>query len=88
MGLPLKKAKITKCVAENVDLSEVDLTEANCTDTDFSTARFQQTNLTKANLKGASNYAIDVNQNTIKQARFSLPEAVSLLKGLDIVLVD
>lgn len=88
MGVTLKKSQMTNCMAENVDLSEVDLSEANCTGTDFSSARFQQTNLTKANLKNATNYAIDINQNTIKRATFSLPEAVSLLKGLDIVLAD
>lgn len=88
LGVTLKKAAMTKCIAENVDLSEADLSEADCTGTDFSSARFQQTNLTKANLKDATNYAIDINQNIIKRATFSLPEAVSLLKGLDIVLAD
>lgn len=88
MGLTLKKVTLTKCMAENADFSEADLTEANCSHTNFLSARFLQTNLTKTNFENASNYAIDVNQNTIKQARFSLPEAISLLKGLDIVLSD
>lgn len=88
MGLPLKKIKLVKCVAENVDFADADLTETDCTHTNFLSARFNQTNLTKANFDNAVNYAIDVHQNTIKGARFSLPEAVSLLNSLGIVLVD
>jgi hypothetical protein len=34
------------------------------------------------------NYRIDPGQNILKQARFSLPEAMSLLHSMDIVLVD
>lgn len=88
MGLKLNKVKIVRSMAENVDFSEADLTGADCSYTDFLAARFQQTDLTGVNFEMSSNYAIDVYQNTIKKARFSLPEAVSLLNSLDIVLVD
>jgi hypothetical protein len=42
--------------------------------------------LTAADFNDARNYAIDVKQNRLKKTKFALPEAVSLLKGLDIVL--
>ena len=37
---------------------------------------------------GQDNYRIDPSQNAVKKAKFSLPEAMSLLYGLDIVLVE
>jgi len=86
--LKLPHLVMRECVAHEVDLTEADLTEAHCSKTDFAGARFAQTNLTKADLRGAYNYQIDVNFNTIKQAHFSLPEAISLLSGLDIILDD
>jgi fluoroquinolone resistance protein len=51
-------------------------------------SRFLHTNLTEANFTDASNYAIDVQQNTVKHAKFALPEAVNLLRCMDIELVD
>ncbi len=41
-----------------------------------------------ADFRGARNYAIAADLNTLKQAKFSLPEAVALLHGLDIILED
>jgi len=88
IGVKLKKATLTKCVARDVDFSEANLTGANCTDTDFSESRFSGTNLTDADFTQATNYQINVTQNTVKGAKFSLPEAMALLYGLDIILVE
>jgi len=49
---------------------------------------FGNTNLTEADLSRARNYHIDPGQNVLRQARFSLPEAKSLLYSMDIVLVE
>ena len=88
IGLKLKEVQITKCVAKDVDFSETDLTKADCSHTDFSNSRFSHTNLTKANFEGAIHYTIDVTSNTLKKTKFSLPEAMSLLYSLDIILVE
>lgn len=87
-GLELNKVSFAKCVARDVDFAEADLTEANCNGADFSESRFLNTNLTEANFVGATNYVINVNFNTVKKTKFSLPEAMSLLYSLDIVLVE
>jgi fluoroquinolone resistance protein len=71
-----------------VDFAEADLTLANCTFTDFTNSRFQHTNLTQADFTGATNYTIAPNLNTLKKTKFSLPEAMALLYGLDIVLTE
>jgi uncharacterized protein YjbI with pentapeptide repeats len=77
---------IRKCEAKEVDFIETNLTGANFRHTDFENAIFYKTNLTDADFTGAVNYAIDVNNNTFKKTRFSLPEALSLLNGLDIII--
>jgi uncharacterized protein YjbI with pentapeptide repeats len=88
MGLDLKKIKISRCIARDVDFSDANLTQADCTQTDFSGSRFLHTNLSEADFSGASNYSIAANLNTLKKTKFSLPEAMSLLHGLDIILTD
>lgn len=88
VGLSLKGIRLVQCSARDVDFAEADLTEADCSETDFADSRFLHTNLTRANFTGATNYAIDPGLNVLTQARFSLPEAIALLRGLDIVLTE
>ena len=54
------------------------------TDTDLLGTLFHQCNLTKADFRNAKNYAIDIQANNLKKAKFSFPEAINLLKCLDI----
>ena len=49
---------------------------------------FEETDLSGADFTEAVNYTINILHNSIKKANFSRFEAVSLLEGLDIVLVD
>lgn len=88
IGLSLRGVNITGCVARDVDFAEVDLSQANCRHTDFSDSRFLHTDLTEADFTGASNYAIDANLNVLKRTKFLLPEAISLLYSLDIILSE
>jgi fluoroquinolone resistance protein len=87
-GLNLRSVSITRCVARDVDFSDSDLTRADCTLTDFFESRFQHTNLTEADFSGATNYMIGAHLNTLRKTKFSLPEAMSLLYGLDIILAE
>lgn len=88
MGLNMREIEIVRCIAKGVSFEEADMSKANCTGTDFTSARFHHTNLTEADFTGATNYAIVASLNTLKQTKFSLPEAMALLDGLDIVLTD
>jgi fluoroquinolone resistance protein len=88
MGLNLKRLRLAHCLAVDVSFEEADLTGADCTFTDFKDSRFLHTNLTETDFTGAANYAIAANLNTLKKTRFSLPEAMSLLYSLDIVLAE
>jgi fluoroquinolone resistance protein len=84
--LKLQKIQMVACEAKEVDFAEADLTEGNFTNTDFERSIFSKTILTKANFNNAKNYFIDARYNTIKHAHFSLPEALSLLSSLDVVI--
>jgi len=88
LGLSLKGIHIRDCNAADVDFREADLSRADFAGTDLTASLFSNTNLTEADLSGARNYHIVPGQNLLKQARFSLPEALSLLYNLDIVLTD
>jgi fluoroquinolone resistance protein len=84
--LVLPKIKISQCEAKEVDFIEADLSGADFQDTDLEKSRFFKTNLSEANFKRARNYFIDVKTNTLKKTCFSMPEAMNLLHGLDIIL--
>jgi uncharacterized protein YjbI with pentapeptide repeats len=86
IGLCLPGLAIESCTARDVDFAEADLSKASFRGTDLLESRFLHTNLTGADFTGASNYAIDATLNTLKKTRFSLPEAMSLLYSLDIIL--
>jgi uncharacterized protein YjbI with pentapeptide repeats len=84
--LKLPELKLLECIAHEANFNETDLTSGIFTKTDFLNSVFSSTNLTKADFRKAFNFGIDFNFNTLKKARFSLPEAMSLLKSLDIIL--
>lgn len=87
-GLSLNEIEIEDCEARRVDFREGEFCEANLRYTDFSNSLFNGTNLTGADFTGATNYRINIYQNTIKKAKFNRYEAVSLLDSLDIELID
>lgn len=87
-GLDLRELKLIDCRA-----IDVDFTGANCEDADFSHSDlrdsvFRQSKLARANFSEASNYSINISNNDIKRAKFTLPDAMSLLYSLDIELVE
>ena len=80
--------KCYKCQAKGVDFREADLSSSDMRHTDFSEAIFASTNLSRANFSHSYNYLIDAQINKVKEARFTMPEAVGLLSGLDVIIVE
>lgn len=87
-GLSLRELTMAECRAHDVDFSEADLEDADFRHSDLRGAIFRRTRLARADFRDATDYRIDVFLNDIKHAKFSLPEAVSLLQGLDIDLTE
>ncbi len=84
LGMKLKSIIITNCVVRDVDFRECDLEKATLTSNDFKNTLFVHTNLINSNFNDSTNYVINVLENKIKGAAFSLPDAIFLLQGLDI----
>lgn len=86
VGLKLKKTLFQNCSLADVDFSLADLSESNFQSSDLSKALFNNSVLLKCDFRKAINYSIDPYFNKIKGAKFSLPEAQSLLTGLGIII--
>lgn len=87
IGLSMPRLQVRDCEAVDVDFREARLTGADFRGTNLTESLFLGTDLTGADFSQARDYRIDVRQNVVKGAKFALPEAVSLLYSLDIVLV-
>jgi len=87
-GLSMQDLVMEECKAHNVDFREGDFSNSNFTYTDLSGCFFGNTNLSGADFSEATDYDIDIYHNIIKKAKFSRLEAIRLLSGLEIELVD
>jgi len=88
LGLNLEKVILNHCILHEVSFEDANLSFTDCRGSDFENSRFAHTNLTSADFRGAINYQIDPILNTLKKTKFSLPEAMSLLYNLNIILDD
>jgi len=86
VALRLRGLQLHHCVAQEADFTDADLTEATLRESDLTGARFGHTNLTRADFRDAYGYAIDPTINPVKGARFSLPEAASLLRTFGVII--
>jgi uncharacterized protein YjbI with pentapeptide repeats len=86
MGLDLTNIRIVNSVVHEVDFSEAVLHKADFSGSDLQRSIFRNTDLREANFSSARNYSISPILNKIKGAKFSLPEAMSLLYNMDIDL--
>ncbi len=84
IGMNLRKLHLTKCVAHDVRFEDANFTDADCRATDFTGANFARADLTRADFREAHGYAVSPLTNTIKGAKFSMPGALALLRGLDV----
>lgn len=84
--LSLPKLQLIHCEAKEVDFSGVNLANSVFHDSDLDRSIFFKTNLTGVDFRAARNYFIDARVNKVTKAQFSLPEALSLLSGLDVVI--
>ncbi len=86
--LGLSHLVLESCKAHHVDFRSADVSHASLAYTDFMGSYFGETNLSSADLVGSENYSINVLENEIKGAKFSLPDAVDLLGPLGIKIIQ
>jgi fluoroquinolone resistance protein len=85
-SLSLVAFEFIGCSLKEADFYEANLSKSNFSNSILTGANFNKANLTTGDFRGASDYFIDLRVTVIKKAKFSLPEALDLLKALDIVL--
>lgn len=86
--LVLKNQSFVGCDLRRCTFVRTDLSGADFSHSDLTESLFHACDLTRADFSRSRNYAIDPVGNKITKARFSLPEAVSLLRGFDIEIKD
>lgn len=86
--LKLKGISFRGSKVREVYFTSTDLQEADFSDVDLLGTLFHQCNLTKSDFRNAKNYGIDIQTNNLKKAKFSFPEAINLLKCLDIEITS
>lgn len=86
IGLKLHKLEIIDCQATNLDFRGADLFGVDFSGSDLTGTLFGDTDLRQADFRSARNYSLSPLQNKLKDAAFSLPEAMSLLYQMDIRL--
>jgi fluoroquinolone resistance protein len=87
-GLRLAGSGFRHCRLHEADFSDADLSGCDFGRADLARARFANTDIEGARLDGAINYHIDVRTNRVKGARVSLPEGMTLLQAVGIVVVE
>lgn len=85
-SMNLKGIKFSACRMCEVDFYESELINADFSDCLLKGATFNKASLHGADFRGAREYYIDVRQTNVKKAKFSLPEALSLLSSLEIIV--
>jgi len=86
-GMDIRRIGIINCEAREVNFENSDMTKASLRGSDLLDSIFRNTNLTGADLSQAVNYNINPEFNTIRKARFSMPEVMTLLQCFNIEIV-
>jgi len=86
-NLNMKEGSFIKSQLKNCHFTETLLIGADFTEVDLSGTIFHNCDLSKADFSTAMGYDINPQSNKIKKAKFSLPEAIGLLRGFDITIV-
>ena len=87
-GLQMMELTLQECKVHQVDFREGNFAKSDFSLSDFTFSQFSNTNLESCNFTESFEYQIDVRHNKIAKAKFSKLEAINLLFGLEIELVE
>lgn len=74
------------CEIKETHFINAKLAKTSFSDSSLEGSVFHNTDLAGADFQGAERYSINPSTNNVKKAHFSSPEALSLLKELDIII--
>jgi fluoroquinolone resistance protein len=99
LEIGFENSKITKCIFASLELDGTNfincqiiqtdfydtiLKKSNFSGSDLKDTVFENADLTEANFKDSKNYLINPLKNKIKNAEFTMPEAIVLLESLEV----
>ncbi|MBI2519521.1 MAG: pentapeptide repeat-containing protein [Bdellovibrio sp.] len=84
LGLDLKASVFTKSSLKKVDFSACNLKGSDYRESDLLESSFNNSNLEISDFRDAKNYWIDISCTKLAKAKFSFPDAIALLKVLNI----
>lgn len=82
--MDLTRSRFTHCRMHGTDLSGANLSSLVLAGCDLLNAKIEHCDLSHADFRKAVNYTLDPDMNTMKKARFSLPEVTGLLAKYNI----
>jgi len=82
--MKLKGMKFVDSVLKECHFAQADCRECSFLRGQLDASTFHNTNLLKADFTDATGYSIDPTNNQVQGAKFSTPEALSMLRGLGI----
>jgi len=85
-GVEIPSLKMENSSLKDTDLSESKLVNACFSGCNLQNAIFNSSDLSKADFRNAKNYYLDPQYTKIRNAKFSMPEAMSLLSALEIIV--
>lgn len=84
----LVKFLFQDCSLQGAIFGNVNLKHAKFWGCDLEKCQFDNTDLSFSDFSTSRNYFIDTKANKLHKTKFSLPEAISLLKNLNIILTE
>lgn len=85
-NLKMNYSTFTECSIKNAEFEESNLEGTVFYNTNLAESVFNRCNLKNCDMREAHNYFIDIKNNNVKDIKVSLPEAITLLTGIDIIV--
>jgi len=83
-SLDLSESELIDCVIHQSDFFQTNLSKSDFSGSDLHDTIFEDTDLTEADFTNAKNYSINPLTNKVKNAVFTMPDAIHLLDALEV----
>ena len=84
--LNLDETLFENCILKDCEFQNTSLKRVIFKNSNLQKSHFHQCKLAEADFTSAKNYFISIERNDVKKAKFSMPEALSLIEGLGVII--